>query len=257
MEMQPRNVATGLRDHSIHDSRFTIQASIRRAAARCLALLLLFSLGITAGCNRMITPRQVQLSKDGDAKAAEGNFSEAINLYEAALDGTQASAATHYKLGLIYDDKLNDPFNALHHFKRFLALQPTGKRAEEVKSFMKRDELALSTSLAGDSMVPRSEFARLSNENLNLRQQLGDRWAAEKLASATAQKNSSRNKHSPNEQEKNSSPRNYTVQPGDTLASIARKFYKSSARWPRIMEANSKTISKPADLKPGQTLVIP
>ena len=51
--------------------------------------------------------------------------------------------------------------------------------------------------------------------------------------------------------------RSYTVQPGDTLASIARKFYKSSARWSTIMEANSDTISKPSDLKPGQTLVIP
>jgi tetratricopeptide (TPR) repeat protein len=205
----------------------------------------------------MITPREVALSKRGDAKAAEGSFTEAINLYEAALDGTPASADVHYKLGLIYDDKLNDPFNALHHFKRFLVLQPTGKRAEEVKNFMKRDELALSTSLSGDSMVPRSELARLTNENLNLRQQLGERWAAEKLARA-AQRNSPKPKSSPNEHEGNSSgPRNYTVQPGDTLASIARKFYKSSARWPRIMEANSKTISKPGDLKPGQTLVIP
>ena len=53
----------------------------------------------------------------------------------------------HYKLALIYDDKMNDPLNALHHFKRFLALEPGGKRAEEVKDFMKRDELTLLTNL--------------------------------------------------------------------------------------------------------------
>ena len=106
-------------------------------------------------------------------------------------------------------------------------------------------------------MVPRSELARLTNENLNLRKQLGDRWAAEKLASA-AQKNAAKANAAPNEQGKNErGPRNYRVQPGDTLASIARKFYKSSARWPKILEANSAIISKPADLKPGQNLVIP
>ena len=222
-----------------------------------LIALLLFSLGVTTGCNRMITPHHVELSKEADAKAGEGKVTEAINLYEAALDGTPDSADIHYKLGLIYDDKLNDPLNALHHFKRFLALQPTGKRAEEVKTFMKRDELALSTTLTGDSMVPRSELARLSNENLNLRQQLGERWAAEKLAALTS-KNSARGKILPNEAERKSTgPRNYTVQPGDTLASISRRFYKSSTHWPRILEANSKTISKPADLKPGQNLVIP
>ena len=119
----------------------------------------------------MITQRQTQLSKDADAKAAEGNYAEAINLYEAALDGSASSADVHYKLALIYDDKMNDPLNALHHFKRFLTLEPSGKRAQEVKGFMKRDELTLLTNLTGDSMVPRSEVVRLNNENLNLRQQ--------------------------------------------------------------------------------------
>ena len=48
------------------------------------------SLGVhSRGCNRMITPREEQLSEDADAKAAEGSYAEAINLYEAALDGTR------------------------------------------------------------------------------------------------------------------------------------------------------------------------
>ncbi len=89
----------------------------------------------------------------------------------------------HYKLALIYDDKMNDPLNALHHFKRFLTLEPSGKRAQEVKGFMKRDELTLLTNLTGDSMVPRSELVRLTNENLSLRKQIGERWAEQKAAS--------------------------------------------------------------------------
>ena len=48
-----------------------------------------------------------------------------------------------------------------------------------------------------------------------------------------------------------------TVQPGDTLVSISRKFYKSSVRWQRILDANPDILSKPSDLKPGQMLVIP
>ncbi len=107
---------------------------------------------------------------------------DAINLYEAALDGSPSSAEVHYKLALIYDDKMNDPLNALHHFKRFLTLEPSGKRAQEVKGFMKRDELTLLTNLTGDSMVPRSELVRLTNENLSLRQQIGERWAEQKAA---------------------------------------------------------------------------
>ena len=205
----------------------------------------------------MITPSQTQLGKDADAKAAEGNYAQAVNLYEAALDGSASSADVHYKLALIYDDKMNDPLNALHHFKRFLTLEPSGPRAQEVKGFMKRDELTLLTNLTGDSMVPRAEAVRLRNENLNLRQQIEQRWADKKAANA-AEKTAEGTKSQPNEKAKGRGPaRSYTVQRGDTLASIARKFYKSSARWQKILEANSATISKPSDLKPGQTLVIP
>jgi tetratricopeptide (TPR) repeat protein len=203
-----------------------------------------------AGCNRMIIPRQAQLSKDADAKAAEGSYAEAINLYEAALDGSATSADVHYKLALIYDDKMNDPLNALHHFKRFLTLEPSGRRAQEVKGFMKRDELTLLTNLTGDSMVPRSELVRLNNENLSLRKQIDERWAEQKAAARAKGKPNEKIKRTGNE-------RSYTVQPGDTLASISRRFYKSSVRWQRILDANSDILSKPADLKPGQTLIIP
>jgi tetratricopeptide (TPR) repeat protein len=215
-----------------------------------MVLLFLCLLGGLTDCNRMITPRQTQLSKDADAKAAEGSYAAAINLYEAALDGSPSSAEVHYKLALIYDDKMNDPLNALHHFKRFLSLEPSGKRAQEVKGFMKRDELTLLTNLTGDSMVPRSELVRLTNENLSLRKQIGERWAEQKAAA--------RGKRTPNEKiARTGKERSYTVQPGDTLASISRKFYKSSVRWQGIIDANSDILSKPSDLKPGQMLVIP
>ena len=204
----------------------------------------------------MITPREKQWSKEADAKAGEGDYAQAINLYESALDGTPASADLHYKLALIYDDKLNDPLNALHHFKRFLTLEPSGKRAQEVKGFMKRDELTLLTKLIGDSMVPRAALVGLKNENLALRKQLEERWAAKKASSAAEKAAAKSGK--PNEQGKASGKgRSYTVERGDTLASISRKFYKSSGRWQRILDANPDVLSKPGDLKPGQTLVIP
>ncbi|MEO8950759.1 MAG: LysM peptidoglycan-binding domain-containing protein [Chthoniobacterales bacterium] len=205
----------------------------------------------------MVTPRETQLTKDADAKAAQGDYLQAINLYEAALDGTEKSADVHYKLGLLYDDKMNDPLNALHHFKRFLTLSPTGKRAEEVKVFMKRDELSLLTNLSGDSFVTRSEAVRLRNENLKLRQQVNDSWAEKKAAKEQA-KSATKSARVPNEPRKRTGKeRIYTVQSGDTLASISRKFYKTSSRWGRILSANPEILAKPTDLKPGQTLVIP
>ncbi len=227
-----------------------------RARSYCRIGAVLLSLGALAGCDRMVTPRQTQLTQDADAKAGEGKYLEAINLYEAALDGTERSAEVHYKLGLLYDDQMNDPLNALHHFKRVLTLTPTGKHAEEVKKFMKRDELTLLTSLSGDAVMTRAEATRLRNDNLNLRQQLDERWAEKKAAGKT-EKTAGRTS-APNDEKKSvAGGRTYTVQHGDTLASISRKFYKTSSRWGKILAANPDILAKPADLKPGQTLQIP
>src|ERR1700738_2717294 len=136
-----------------------------------LSILLVFGL---PACDRMGASRHAQLIQDGDTKSAQGDFARAINLYEAALDDSESirNAEVHYKLALLYDDKLNDPVSALHHFRRYLALSPTGAHAPDVKNSIKRDELAALTALSGDSVITRSEAGRLGNENLDLDKEL-------------------------------------------------------------------------------------
>ena len=216
--------------------------------AFCFVVLALVSFG----CERMITPRNAQLIKEGDQKADQGDYLWAINLYEAALDGTPQSAEVHYKLALLYDDKLNDSLHAVHHFKRYLTLNENGKHAEEVRGLIKRDEIAIATSLSGDSIVTQTEAARLRNENLNLRKQIEDHSA--KPRTATAEKSPARHGE---EEKKKSKARTYVVQDGDTLKSISRKFYKTSARSREILEENESKIDDPDNLKVGQKLTIP
>ena len=148
---------------------------LHRVRTPAILMALLSVVVGTPGCDRMITPRNTQIIKDADAKVTEGDYLRAINLYESALDDTDRCADIHYKLALLYDDKMNDPLNALHHYKRYLTLNPTGARSTEVKNFMKRDEVTLATTLSGDAIVTRQEAARLKNENLTLRKELEDR----------------------------------------------------------------------------------
>lgn len=49
----------------------------------------------------------------------------------------------------------------------------------------------------------------------------------------------------------------YVVQPGDTLGSISRKFYGSSARYMEIYNANRDSLATPNSVTVGQTLIIP
>lgn len=212
-----------------------------------------------AGCNRLMTPRSTQVIKDADAKAASGDFLEAISLYESALDDSAGSADIHYKLALLYDDRMSDPLSALHHFKRCLTLAPGGAKANEVKSFMKRNELALLTSLSGDSLVTRSEAARLKNENLNLRKELEERSAQLRGAGAGPEKGAraARAEKVPSPGKPKAPARSHVVQPGDTLFSLSRQFYNSPDRWKDILDANHKSIEDPGKLRVGQTLTIP
>jgi LysM repeat protein len=215
------------------------------------ATALALGLALVCGsCDRMITPRSAQIIKDAENKTADGNFVRAIALYESALDDSPRTSDVHYRLALLYDDKLHDPLHALHHFKRYLTLAPAGPHANEVKSFMKKDELELGTTLSGDSVVSRAEAARLKNENLALRKDLEDLRAHRQSDKAVADTK-------PADKKSGAAPRTYVVREGDTLASISRKFYKSSGRWKKIREANKSAINDPAKLKPGMTLTIP
>jgi nucleoid-associated protein YgaU len=206
---------------------------------------------VLSGCDRMITPRHTQQLKDADAKAANGDFARAISLYESSLEDRPGDADVHYKLALLYDDKMNDPLDAIHHFKRYLAIAPSGTHAADVKNFIKRDEVALLTSLSGDAIISRAEATRLRNENLTLRKDLDD--ARNRSRASFVDRSTDPAKTKTNE----SGKRTYVVQRGDTLASISRRFYKTSARWKQILEANRDVIDNPKKLSAGQTLVIP
>ncbi len=216
----------------------------RFATALSLGLALL-----GGSCDRMITPRSAQIIKDAENKTADGNYLRAIALYESALDDSPRTADVHYRLALLYDDKMHDPLHALHHFKRYLTLAPSGPHASEVKNFMKKDELELGTNLSGDSVVSRAEAARLKNENLALHKEIDEyrgRHPTEKAAEIK-----------PPDKKTGPPAKTYVVREGDTLASISRKFYKSSGRWKKIQNVNKNLIDDPAKLKPGMTLVIP
>ena len=231
--------------------RVTRSYSLRRVNAklRRLCLWLLFTSAL-AGCDQIGNSRHGQLTQDADSKSAQGDFERAVNLYEAALDDSPRGAEIHYKLALIYDDKLNDPVSALHHFKRYLALSPNGPHAKDVKDSIKRDEIGALTALSGDSVITRAEAGRLRNENLTLHKELearaATRTAFEKSGANAARKPGSKK-----------AGQTYVVQSGDTLVSISRKFYKSPKRWKAILEANKKDIRDPKDLTVGQTLILP
>ena len=72
--------------------------------------------------------------------------------------------------------------------------------------------------------------------------------AADRAAQNATAKSSSR---------KAKSPKSYRVARGDTLSSIAKCFYGSTQKWPRIYQANQTVLAGPNTIAPGLRIVIP
>jgi nucleoid-associated protein YgaU len=49
----------------------------------------------------------------------------------------------------------------------------------------------------------------------------------------------------------------YTVEKGDNLSSISKRFYGKSKYWKQIFDANRDTIENPDLIYPGQTINLP
>ena len=112
-------------------------------------------------------------------------------------------------------------------------------------------KVALLTSLSGDALISRAEATRLRNENLSLRRDLDEARGRSHIATLEQSPTAGKTKGA------ETAKQTYVVQRGDTLASISRKFYKTSTRWKQILDANRNVIDNPKKLVVGQTLVIP
>lgn len=230
-----------------------------------LAIGLAGILTLLAGCDQAFQNRAERNFALAEKKFAQQEYPEAVMLYEAALDGTPKTAEVHFKLGLMYDDQLREPVSAIHHFQRYLAIAPEGPHAKDAQKFLKEDQLKLSAALGMGATVSQEDAKRLKNTNQELQKkilQLKTDLEEASKARAAAYK-AMGGKAGGMKQEQIQKPlvdgvRTYTVEPGDTFASIARKFYKNnSARWKDIQDANFGPMEGTAKIKPGMTLMVP
>jgi nucleoid-associated protein YgaU len=215
-------------------------------------ILILIAVIAFTGCDKLITDKPKQKIALAEQKAKARDYSAAIRIYESALDGTAETAEIHYRLAVIYDDKLRRPADALHHFQRYLELRPDGEFAKEAEAYKKEATAKLVRSGTLGGPASQSELIRLKNENLNLEKQLLESRQRAVALSVTAAKRA--------EETKAPLPpgaKRHVVQAGETLGTIALKYYGSKARSADILDANNVQLGGKDRIKPGQVLIIP
>lgn len=215
------------------------------------------------GCDRL----KSVMDRKPDAAVAQkrvrdGDYRGGVEVYESLLDGTPKSADMHFSLALLYEKELEDPYSAVHHFGRYLNLAPAGARAKDAQAAIAQCRFKISSAMVSGPLVSQQEAVHLKNENQRNIKVIAELQAQVKSLRAAASSAGvgtvpQTAKGEPARKVIPPGARMHTVGPGETLGSIAAKYYKNKARWKEIQEANFQHAEGTVKIKPGQELYIP
>jgi LysM repeat protein len=222
---------------------------------------------------------------DGKNQVSQMDFQGAIESFEKAVEVNPRSAAAHFELGWLYEEKMNDPAEAIYHYSRYLRFSSNPDRMDMTNRINRcKLELVKTVPTIGPlSSAAQREMDRLVAENKslvtkvdNLEQEIAQYKAAgiklpampgpvaartqsSEPAPASTQtvadvprpipKATAETNH---HRASATSGRTHIVKPGENPASIARKYGLSVAE---LMAANPGVV--PTHLRAGQSLNLP
>lgn len=231
--------------------------------------------------------KQFQLAQDFKS---EGRVEEALSAFLRVIDARRDAPESHLEAGYIYLRTMKDPIRAIYHFDRYLKFRPQSPQATQVRQLIETAQKEFARQLPAQpyqgelDRIDLMELVKtLKQENDSLKRDLvatEKRLAALKLrgsgpTTTTRQSSSSISvappvassapqAQSPEAEQVGSNPtspedvpRAYTVQSGDSLSSISKRFYGTPSRWIDIYQANRDRLSSENALRVGQEIRIP
>lgn len=233
---------------------------------------------------REIDEKQYQLAK---GYQAQGREEEALSAFLRVIDARRDSPESHFEAGYIYLKEMKDPISAIYHFKRYIQLKPDSNQIAQVEQLIETAQKEFvrqlpaspyEGQLMGINLLDLVDGLKQENEILK-RESVAAKRKAKQLESmlggvrrtstdmpVTVESPVSNQLTSTVGQSSLSAdlpldlsgvPRVYTVQSGDSLSSISRKFYGTTSRWNDIYQANRDRISSENALRVGQEIRIP
>jgi LysM repeat protein len=148
----------------------------------CRAGLLIGLLGL-AGClpsgQRMVDEEKEPHFLEGKRRVNAMDFGGAIDSFERALQANPHSAAAHFELAVLYDQRKAEPATAIYHYNRFLDAHDSGEKAQRARERILacKQELARTVSLAPVTQGLQRDFDQLIEENRRLKLQVQN-WEA-------------------------------------------------------------------------------
>lgn len=128
---------------------------------------LILALGAAlAGCSP--APGQADEEREphfllGKSRVNAMDYTGAVEAFEQSLEVNPRSAAAHFELGWLYEQKVPDPAAAIYHYEQYLKLNPNAGNAAIIRQHIE----ACKQQLAADVMpLPSAPAAQQQLENL-------------------------------------------------------------------------------------------
>lgn len=111
---------------------------------------------------------------EGKKKVNSMDYEGAIESFERALQANPRSAAAHFELGVLYEERKNDFGAAVYHYQRHLQLNPKSSMSDVVTGRITncKRELAKTVSVALVSREIQRDLERLTLTNNAMRERL-------------------------------------------------------------------------------------
>lgn len=216
----------------------------------------------------------------GENRVNAMDYQGAIEAFEQSLEVNPHSAAAHFELACLFDEKISDPAAAIYHYKQYLKYNPKAENAEVVNQriITCKQQLAADVMAMPSAPAAQQELDKLADQNRRLQDQVDllKKWNAYYAAQLAALSNSVPAQNNPVAQQVQNpvrqtqiapapaqnpvashpaipaAPRTHAVAPGETEAAIARRY---GIRLSALQAANPDV--NPEKLHVGYILKIP
>ena len=214
----------------------------------------------------------------GKSRVNAMEYAGAVEAFGESLEANPRSAAAHFQLACLFDQKESDPAAAIYHYQEFLRLNPKADNAEVIRQriYSCKQQLAADVLPLPSAPAAQKQLEDLAEKNHQLQDE-NEKWRAYYAAQQAAQKNSPPNNPAPapvgspppddvSQAPANPAsatparitvvkpvrPRTHTVAAGETFVAIARKAGVSLV----ALQAANPGVA-PKKLHVGQSLNLP
>jgi tetratricopeptide (TPR) repeat protein len=152
---------------------------IRLVSGACIAWLAVALSGCTPSGRSQLSEEKEPHFVQGKGRVNAMDYQGAIEAFEQSLEANPHSAAAHFELGWLYDEKTSDPAAAVYHYQEYLKLNPNADNADVIKQRIYRCKQQLAADVLPLPSAPaaQQQLERLSEQNRQLQDEVG-KWRA-------------------------------------------------------------------------------